>query len=237
MLISEVQQCDITSWYEDFKRLTFPTSFVLLPEEVLRYLREDSTLILPKECDAEGYFDNNDNSDSECELEDEGSQEGERPSFPEFSQRLKDVLGEGIKKNGAFIKLNWSSPKDANWVLASGLKVSTLTDIYLLLKSSHFLHHDLSNPFKDCSESTIEEQKSTTESTGYVLAIRDWVSINPGHEFRCFVRGKTLVGVSQRDHTSFYNYILREEDVIRMNIKQFFHQYLQDKFPLNNYVF
>nr|ACO10950.1 Cell division cycle protein 123 homolog [Caligus rogercresseyi] len=233
MLISEVQACDISSWYESYKDLTYPTTLLPLPKAVLEYLKEDSSLILPSECDSEGYFDQN-SSDSECELEDEGSEEGPRPSFPEFSTALQEVLKQGTGK--FFIKLNWSSPRDAHWVSSSGLLCKTLTDVYLLLKSSHFILHDLTNPFKDCQKNSEEEKNAALQGSQYVLALREWSSINPGHEFRCFVRGGNLIGISQRDPTSFYDYILRQETSIKRSILNFFESHLWD-FPLQSFVF
>jgi len=51
------------------------------------------------------------------------------------------------------VKLNWSAPKDAVWATASGLlKVVTPQDVYLLLKSSDFVAHDLSSAFEFCDD-------------------------------------------------------------------------------------
>jgi len=46
-----------------------------------------------------------------------------------------------------FPKLNWSSPKDATWISTTGtLKCETVSEIFLLLKSSDYITHDLSQP-------------------------------------------------------------------------------------------
>ena len=43
--------------------------------------------------------------------------------------------------------LNWSCPKDATWVaFNNNLKCSNLSQLYLLLKSSDFVVHDLTSP-------------------------------------------------------------------------------------------
>ncbi|CAM6031899.1 unnamed protein product, partial [Sphagnum compactum] len=45
-------------------------------------------------------------------------------------------------------KLNWSAPKDATWINATiSMDCQTPNDIYLMLKSSDFITHDLEHPF------------------------------------------------------------------------------------------
>ncbi|XP_040574925.1 translation initiation factor eIF2 assembly protein [Lepeophtheirus salmonis] len=239
MQIPEVQQCDISSWLKDYSHLTFPTNLIPIPCEVITYLNTDSTLILPLECDADGYFDNHRHySDSEDntsdfgeELDENDQEEKSRPSFPEFSDSIKSLLSE---KGSVFCKLNWSSPKDAIWISHS-LKCSTLTDIFLLLKSSMFVNHDITSPFKDC-EATSEEVNEAMSEIQYNLALREWRSINPGHEFRCFVKNGSLKAISQRDFTSFYDYIIKEESFIKEDLTRF-HKNNLSNFPLNDFVF
>ena len=64
------------------------------------------------------------------------------PSFPEFTSQMKsaiDSLGGEV-----FCKLNWSAPRDATWIsLGNSLKCTTPAQVYLLLKSSEFVQHDL----------------------------------------------------------------------------------------------
>jgi hypothetical protein len=59
------------------------------------------------------------------------------------------------------------------------------------------------------------------------LVPRNWVTVHPSHEFRCFVRAKRLIcaldsicflfileGISQRDPTHFFPDLVREKDHI-----------------------
>ena len=47
----------------------------------------------------------------------------------------------------------------------------------------------------------------------FILAFRKWVpDIRPEYEFRCFVREKNLVGISQREVTAFYPSLLTQKD-------------------------
>ena len=65
-----------------------------------------------------------------------------RPSFPEFTNQITssiESLGGEV-----FCKLNWSAPRDATWIsLGNSLKCTTPAQVYLLLKSSEFVQHDL----------------------------------------------------------------------------------------------
>ena len=64
-------------------------------------------------------------------------------------------------------KLNWSAPKDATWISLkqNSMECNTPNDIYLLLKSSDFITHDLEHAFDGCAE----DPSITKESTQYVL--------------------------------------------------------------------
>lgn len=89
------------------------------------------------------------------------------PSFEELDAEVASSIAELGGK--IFAKLNWSSPKvvaenfsssysntsfffvlkDASWIaLNNSLQCSVPTDIHLLLKSSDFILHDLTQPFK-----------------------------------------------------------------------------------------
>ena len=109
------------------------------------------------------------------------------PDFPDFDKRILEALDNFGNK--VFIKLNWSSPKDAFWAL-NKLACERLSDIYILLKSSDFVNHDLNHSFEHC-----EDQNSTQiKNFQYNLIVRDWININSSMEFRCFVHKNLLMG-------------------------------------------
>lgn len=97
------------------------------------------------------------------------------------------------------------------------LRCGDIMQVYLLLKSSEFVAHDLTMPFKDCedfSEAASEgaSSEASASAVDYALVVRRWQEINPGHEFRCFVKGGRLVGVTQRDCSKFYEHIAQDRD-------------------------
>ena len=67
-------------------------------------------------------------------------------------------------------------------------------DIYCLMLSSVLecwvRFHILSFRFTLCEDSANEGQVNVN----YHLILRKWVSLNPGYEFRCFVRNNNLIG-------------------------------------------
>jgi hypothetical protein len=56
-----------------------------------------------------------------------------------------------------------------------------------LLKSSDVAVHDLLHAYDDCRISTTTKAQPT-------LILRQWQTINPAHEFRCFVLNHQLIG-------------------------------------------
>lgn len=182
MKVNEVLQCSLPSWYPLFEKVTFPTVCVPLPSEVLEYLRHNGSLVLPLECNGESYDGKEDDYDDFGDVdwnEQEESEKSDQKSFPEFSQTVqKHITDYG---GDVFIKLNWSAPKDATWVaFNNNMKCSSLSQLYLLLKSSDFIAHDLTQPFKDCDDASTED----IDNVQYSLVIRQWNDINPGTEFR-----------------------------------------------------
>ena len=154
MRIDQVEACSFDKWYFLFTKVTFQSKILPLPEEVVRYLKSDNGLVLPVECDSdkqhrtedEEWGDDAENGNPDDDANDELL---ERPSFPEFAAAVRAAIAE---LGGAILpKLNWSAPRDASWMgLANSLKCTTFSEVMLLLKSSEFIIHDLTQPYKDC---------------------------------------------------------------------------------------
>jgi len=87
-----------------------------------------------------------------------------------------------------FAKLNYSAPVDAKWVSAS-LECRSAGDVFLLLKASDFVLHDLERTTEPC------------------LVLKPWMDVDVRYEFRCFVVRDTLVAASQRDIGQCFPYL------------------------------
>lgn len=132
-------------------------------------------------------------------------------------------------------KLNWSAPKDATWINANTMDCRTPQDVYMLLKSSDFVTHDLEHAFVDCVDSP--DSNVTTDDIPYHLSLRKTVpNYNPSVEFRCFVRERKLLCICQRDLNHF-DFLFKMQDKLRSLIKEFFEIRLRDSFPDPNFVF
>lgn len=157
-------------------------------------------------------------------------------AFPELDAQIRQAIAD---YGGVFPKLNFSSPRDASWILPAGspMKCTSPADVYMLLKSSDFISHDLDedNVFEGCEPSP-ESQSPRYELE---LILRKWYPIDPSRELRCFVRQGQLIGVSQRD-TNYYEY-LNEPDTSRCilaSVREFWECHIKDKWNgCPDYVF
>ncbi|XP_041349986.1 cell division cycle protein 123 homolog [Gigantopelta aegis] len=235
MKVSQVMHCSFSSWYSKFKELTIKSIIIPLPQEFLDYLHTDG-IVLPDGC-VHGVGGKQSESDEEGEEQSEvdwgelsNTAEAKAPKFPEFDAQVK----KAIQKLGGnvFPKLNWSAPRDATWIsFDKTLKCTCPSDVYLLLKSSDFIAHDLSQPFLHCSDCAANNEIK------YELVLRKWQDFQHGSEFRCFVKNNKLIAITQRHHIQYYEYIDKHSDEIESDIKAFFYHVLANRFPDHNYVF
>jgi hypothetical protein len=167
-----------------------------------------------------------------------------RPQDPsEHFRALLVQVKETIRELGGKVapKLNWSAPKDATWIAATNsMQCRNAADICLLLKSSDFVSHDLEYAFDGCEEEPAkvdaEDAQKPQTPLSYHLVLRKWVEINPSVEFRCFVRNRTLLAVTQRELNHFA-FLFEMQSQITELIEDFFTQRLQNTFPDADFVF
>ncbi|XP_073184862.1 translation initiation factor eIF2 assembly protein isoform X3 [Lepidochelys kempii] len=187
----QVLHCQFSAWYPRFRALTIRSAILPLPENVKDYLLDDGTLVVsgrddPPTCSQEASVD--DQAEEIQWSDDENTTTLTAPEFPEFALKVQEAitsLGGSI-----FPKLNWSAPRDAYWIaMNSSLKCKTLSDIFLLFKSSDFITRDFTQPFIHCTDDTPDPCME------YELVLRKWCELIPGAEFRCFVKENKLIVV------------------------------------------
>lgn len=221
----------------------------------LEYLRSDG-IILPSEDqtvrndDDSGTF-SYPTSPTASETEDEEPD----PSLAwlDIHQKIKSAIAE---LDGSIVpKLNWSAPRDATWISATNsMECRTPNDIYLLLKSSDFITHDLECAFDDCtnyedgntpisdrvtqsSRPQTISQPSEFPNIPYNLVLRKTIpSVTTSLEFRCFVRARHLLCICQRD-LNHYPFLATLRHFLRELIQEFFDINLQKSFPGDSFVF
>ncbi|XP_001599958.1 cell division cycle protein 123 homolog [Nasonia vitripennis] len=219
-------QCSFCNWYPLFSKNALEAVTLPLPVEVCKYLEHDAFL-LPVEATSSGLPSNSEWSDGSAVNHDESDQESEeQPTFPDFSRQIQEVIDDF---GAVFVKSNWSTPSDATWVAATKtLKCNSLEDVYLLLKSSDRISHDLSS---------IKNSNNKDSPLTPCLVLKRWRDIDPCTEFRCFVVNKELVGICQRDISQYYRHIENEKYDIQRDIKSLFMEKIKDKFSVDNYSF
>lgn len=162
--------------------------------------------------------------------------------FPELHQKIKDT----IKELGGEVapKLNWSAPRDAAWISPhqNTVKCTSPNDIYLLLKSSNFITHDLDHAFDGTvapsTNGAAAAASASVSGLGFqpVLVLRSFFTPHQALEFRCFVKQRSLVAIAQRD-LNHYNFLLRMRPAIVARAKDLFDSRLRFTFPDGNFVF
>ncbi|TNN36107.1 Cell division cycle protein 123 [Liparis tanakae] len=225
----QVVNCQFSVWYPIFKKHTIKSLILPLPQNVIDYLLDDGTLVVSgSDHNTQQTHTNNSDSDAEEDVQwsdDDTTSTVTAPEFPEFTSKVVEAIN--ALGGRVFPKLNWSAPRDANWIaLNSSLQCDSLSDIFLLFKSSDFITHDLTQPFLVCSD-----QDSPDPVVNYELVLRKWSELIPGGEFRCFVKENKLIAVSQRDYTQHYPHLLKQEEQLLHAVQEFFSQHIQYKFP------
>jgi len=204
-----------------------------LPDGFAEYILKDG-IVLPQNSESSYTVNPNssDESDSEVDWKDTNSEEAEPPNFPEFDESIKIAINSLGGK--VFPKLNWSSPRDASWIgLNSSCCCTSVSDIYLLLKSSDFIIHDLTKMFEKC-EDYVQDEKLVHS---FHLVLRKWIEIDTSGEFRCFVKNNNLIGISQREDSVYFDHIEVNQSSIINDIVTFFKKRIQYKFSSSDFVF
>ena len=65
------------------------------------------------------------------------------------------------------------------------------SDVYLLLKASDFVMHDLDHAYDGCVDAPAKADRSDI-----CLILKQWFEMPRSNEFRCFVRQRRLIGPS-----------------------------------------
>jgi hypothetical protein len=128
------------------------------------------------------------------------------------------------------------------------MKCTSANDVYILLKSSSFISHDLDHAFDDTVPAPTPSTGTTTTTNNTtnpnpnhnpdfkpVLVLRTFFNPLPSLEFRCFVKSRTLIAISQRD-LNYYAFL----DALRLQIAQRAQELFRKMrftFPDGNFVF
>ncbi|KAK6506941.1 hypothetical protein TWF481_005399 [Arthrobotrys musiformis] len=227
-------------WYKRYKGITGKARVIPLTTEFLDYLKADG-IILPPDTPVVPISDRDSGvfsaTNTDASSDDDSDAEDENPAqnFPEVHGAIIAAIAE--LGGAVYPKLNWSAPKDAAFMLGNTLKCSSPSDIYLLLKSSNFITHDLEHAFDDTLD-TADENSALVQLSDvqYALVLRKWVDVITSVEFRCFVKQRKVVAITQRD-MNHYDFLENEKPEFLALILEFFARHLEKTFPEADFVF
>jgi len=84
-------------------------------------------------------------------------------------------------------------------------------------------------------DSCVEKTRSRPDQ--FILVLRKWANLNPGMEFRCFVKKMILIAICQRDEFTYFPFLKGIKEDILNNILAFFNNHLYNKFFDQNFIF
>ncbi|KAJ8324407.1 hypothetical protein O5D80_006666 [Batrachochytrium dendrobatidis] len=235
--IQHVNNCCFSSWYSHFSQCTFKSIVIQpLPETFIDYLNADG-IYLPSEVNHAPLAEYDVDSDTSSEVNQDVSDTEEDTPNPSFPTLEAHIISSITRLGGRiFPKLNWSSPKDAAWItFATTLQCTTPADIFLLLKSSDFIAHDLSHAYEECVD--FEPGHDQDRPKEFELVLREWFDLAPSMQFRCFVHHGDLVGMCQRDSGNYFEFLKLNRNTIELDLCRFFDSKISGKFPDPSYVF
>ena len=203
---SNDEACSIAAWYDAHKNVTFKTVLVPLPSNVVAWLRSDGPCVLPRTKYGARVTARTQNRDDYCELSD-SDDEGNAPHFPAVEGEIDAAIA--AVGGSAFVKLNWSAPRDAAWL--GSLECATAGDAFALLAASSLVKDD------------------AARALNVVLAVRRFVSVEPSREFRCFVLDGRLVAACQRRVDTVFRDLSDESTLsdMRARLRAFFDRALR----------
>ncbi|KAL7063946.1 hypothetical protein AAHC03_05242 [Spirometra sp. Aus1] len=72
--------------------------------------------------------------------------------------------------------------------------------------------------------------------TDLKLILRRWHDFRPEGEFRCFVKSRSIIAISQRNWDAYFTFVDTEQANIVQAISKFFQEKVRNRFPLQDYV-
>lgn len=226
--VDEIYKCRYSAWYGVFRENVCQSVIINpVPESFVHYLNADTIKL------SDSHHPVANTSDNEYSDWDESADEEESANATQVTAAFADMHEQVIATirdlGPVSPKMNWLAPKDAKWMLPNHeLKCYNADDVYLVLKASDHIAHDLDYAY--------EQTKTDHKPANYELVLRQWMTINPALEFRVFVCDGKIVGVSQRD-LNYYDYLAKLQPQIRLQIDTFFtHSFLAANYGLENCI-
>ncbi|GBE85182.1 D123-domain-containing protein [Sparassis latifolia] len=244
LTLESVLAFQFSAWYPRFSSLSIKSTVIRpLTQEFRDYLDSDGVFVPEGAEDLPAGSTLSDDEGDHGDDDDDDEDERRRFAFPDLDARIRDAVSQ---YGAVFPKLNFSSPRDAAWMLPASapLKCTCPADVYLLLKSSDFVQHDLDGEliFDGCEARVSMDDTTVASPPEYELelVLRKWYPVDRSRELRCFVRDERLLGISQRD-PNYYDFWNEPEtkDKVLHAVKSYWESHIKGKWGESNgdYVF
>ncbi|KAJ1679938.1 hypothetical protein EV182_001012 [Spiromyces aspiralis] len=236
--VQDLRSCSFSEWYPRFRAHTFRSEVIKpLSDEFIEYLLSDGIEIFD-ETEFPSYIKlgtTNTNADDEfwgSEAETSNDEESNKRS------RKPDISDIDAKIRKAIQDLGGS---DASWITPGNtLKCNSPSEIYLLLKASDKITNDLLDPVAaNTPKAYLLGGAYVTDKSDLAppeLVLREWGTLYPSMEFRCFVRGRTFIGATQLD-LKYYEHLDQSRTRIAACLQALFKQVIRDRFEVDTYCF
>ncbi|KAI9504281.1 D123-domain-containing protein, partial [Coemansia spiralis] len=230
----EVMNCTFSLWYPKLQEVTFKSEIIRpLDEKFLAYLLSDGVFLPDDEANPvfSGKFEEHGLSDDENAVKWSDTDNEDDNDVDIDIENTSTEIRKAIERLGGrvFPRMNWTSPRDAvHMTTSDSLKCTNPSQIYLLLKSSYNIASDIENgrylPREQLGEFKPE------------LVLRQWYNLIPSMEFRCFVKHRKIIAISQID-PHYYDFLEDMRSEILSKIGELFESHVCPSFPSTNYCF
>lgn len=183
-------------WYESLKKHSIKRERIVVSEEFVRYFVE-SDFIVPPEL---SLGPSTSEPDDALYL----SAKNDLSRLSTFGKRVLERF-----KSGVVPRMADKAPSDAVWIQpGETLRCASMEDVFMLLKASDRV-----------SDRIVYKRSERIE-----IELRQWSNLTASREFRCFLKGRRLICISQRNYRTFFPFLLdtAEQEKIKKTLSSFF---------------
>ncbi|KAJ1817922.1 hypothetical protein LPJ56_001964, partial [Coemansia sp. RSA 2599] len=212
-------------------------SVIIKPLEAsfIEYLTSDG-IVLPEDEEAPEFRnkiedDSSDDGNGWSDDEDSGDEPKPQPVVVNIDA-TSAAIREAIDRLGGkvFPRMNWSAPTDATWMTYDNtLQCRSLSEVLIVLKGSDKISEDIDG-------SRFLPEQEMAGDWEHELVLRQWCNLYPSMEFRCFVRNKRLVAISQIE-MQHYEFLEGMREEIESSVQRLYDQHVCSQFGSESYCF
>lgn len=158
----------------------------------------------------------------------------------QFEYMLKEVISLNYDSGGSFIRTGAAAPLDSKFAQKKKFRAKSGADVIdFLADSKGTMQYFIANLKEKESRDAKKEMEAIKEATEgerpmpFIgkkepsIWLSKWQYMKPEEEFRCFIKDKVLMGISQYHCKIEYPSVVKHAESIYANINDFFMQHIQ----------